>query len=109
VRQIDSVEAARIGLVNRTMESPERLRDFVDGLATRIATFPRGGIEATKAGVREYLSGQGSMTKDMQRLGELAQTAEAQQAISRLIELGRGDRGREFELGLPDSGESLWR
>ncbi|KAF2106177.1 ClpP/crotonase-like domain-containing protein [Lophiotrema nucula] len=107
-RTVDAKEAERIGWVNRAFESGEELRSYVDGLAMRVAQFPRGGIEGTKKSVQEALLGQGSVEKDMQRLGELAHTEEAQEAIAKFIEAG--DQGRsQFELGLPETAGDIWK
>jgi hypothetical protein len=59
--------------------------------------------------VSEFLAGEGSLEKDMRRLGELAHTKEAQFSIERLIELGAHyERKTEFELGLPDNEARIW-
>jgi len=106
---IGAAEASRIGLVNRTFGSADEMRRYVDALALRIAISPVGGIHATKKSVRECMDGNGSMSKDMQRLGELAHTEAAQKAISAFIELGQ-DQGRtEFELSQPDSCLRVWQ
>ncbi|KAK5742349.1 hypothetical protein LTR17_003361 [Elasticomyces elasticus] len=64
-RAVGHEEAEKLGLVSRATVDDSHLREFVDALATRIAVFPRGGIEGTKQGVRECLDNQGSMQKDM--------------------------------------------
>ncbi|KAK3069915.1 hypothetical protein LTR53_011377 [Teratosphaeriaceae sp. CCFEE 6253] len=108
-RAVAHREAERLGLVNRATDDVSHLREFVDALATRIATFPRGGVEGTKQGVRECLDGQGSMQKDMQRLGKLAHTAEAQKAVGGFIERGEHHKTKNaWELGMPDTGAEVW-
>ncbi|KAK5736446.1 hypothetical protein LTR17_007442 [Elasticomyces elasticus] len=109
-RAVGHKEAEKIGFVNRATDDENHLRDFVDALATRIAVFPRGGIEGTKQSVRECLDGQGSMQKDMQRLGKLAHTAEAQKAVSGFIERGEHHKMKSaWELGLPDTCIGVWQ
>jgi enoyl-CoA hydratase/carnithine racemase len=107
-RAVNAAEAERIGLTNRSFRSTEELRDYVDTLATRIARFPRAGIAGTKKSIQECLDGTGSIQTDLQRLGQLAHTSEAQSAISKFIEFGSGEKGLSFELGLPDSCERVW-
>ncbi|KAK5679440.1 hypothetical protein LTS10_008258 [Elasticomyces elasticus] len=68
------IEAEKLGLVNRATDDESHPRE--------------GGIKGTKQGVRECLDGQGSMQMDMQRLGKVAHTAEAQKAVSGFIERG---------------------
>lgn len=108
-RGVGHKEAKELGLVNRATDDEAHLREFVDRLATRIALWPRGGIEGTKESVRECLEGTGSMQKDMQRLGKLAHTEEAQRAVSGFIECGDHHWSKNaFELGLPDNASELW-
>lgn len=108
VRGCGAREAERVGWVNRAFESEGELREYVEGLARRIAAWPRGGIEGTKKGVQEALRGEGSLGRDMRRLGELAHTEEAQRAITRILELGEFGADNEFELGLPDTLDRVW-
>ncbi|KAK5692033.1 hypothetical protein LTR97_011206 [Elasticomyces elasticus] len=101
---VDHKEAEKLGLVNRATDNESCLRKFVDDLATRITVFPRCGIEGTKQGVRECLDGQGSMQINMQRLGKLAHTVEAQKVVSDVIERGEHNKTKNaLELGLPDT------
>ncbi|KAK0337726.1 hypothetical protein LTR91_008963 [Friedmanniomyces endolithicus] len=63
------------------------LPGFVNALATWVAVFPRSGIiEGTAQSVRDCLNGGGSMQKDLQSLGNIMRTAEAQKAVSGFIE-----------------------
>ncbi|KAK5113159.1 hypothetical protein LTR85_010977 [Meristemomyces frigidus] len=102
-RAVTAHEAERVGLVNKAFDDETQLRDYVDSLAARIASFPRGGIEAAKKGVVECLQGKGSMQQDLQRLGQLAHTEEAQERIRSFIEGGDDQRRTAFELNLPNS------
>jgi len=55
-RMIDATEALRIGLVNRVV--PDGALDAAAGeLATRIASYPRAGLAATKSVVAEIRAG----------------------------------------------------
>ncbi|EMC98012.1 hypothetical protein BAUCODRAFT_146605 [Baudoinia panamericana UAMH 10762] len=101
-------EAKRLGLVNGFTEDEKHLREFVDDLAVRIASFPRGGLQGTKASIRACLDGSGSMGADMKKLGELAHTQEAQRAISAFIEKGEDQTKSTWELRLPDSVVEIW-
>ncbi|KAK4496988.1 hypothetical protein PRZ48_011437 [Zasmidium cellare] len=107
-RALAATEAEKYGLVNRAFETAKELRKYVDALAARIAKFPQGGIARTKQGVRECLDGVGSVNTDMQRLGQLAHTGDAQGSISKLIEFGGDQSKGDFELGLPDTADQLW-
>ncbi|KAK4950229.1 hypothetical protein LTR10_011208 [Elasticomyces elasticus] len=109
-RAVDHKEAEKLGLVNRATDNESCLRKFVDDLATRITVFPRCGIEGTKQGVRECLDGQGSMQINMQRLGKLAHTVEAQKVVSDVIERGEHNKTKNaLELGLPDTCMDVWQ
>ena len=105
---VDGETAARIGWVNSSFSSAEELRQHVNALALRIATFPRGALKYTKMGIRENVAGTGSVEKDLERFKELLGTEVTQGAISRILELPDDEVLWKFELDLPDSIKDIW-
>ncbi|KAI1419990.1 ClpP/crotonase [Xylaria sp. FL1777] len=49
--QLDGPTGASIGWFNKFFDCPDAMTRYIDGLATRIATFPNGTINATKSGL----------------------------------------------------------
>ena len=69
--QIDADEAARIGLVDRVTE-PETLLDEAVAFASRIASYPRVGVEWTKLGFARALESDFADATRSEEAAELA-------------------------------------
>ena len=69
--QIDADEAARIGLVDRVTE-PETLLDEAVAFASRIASYPRVGVEWTKLGFARALESDFAAATRSEEAAELA-------------------------------------
>ena len=97
---VDAQTAAAIGWVNRAYATVPELHDGVDALAQRIATFPQGALNATKAGINENKPSTQSLANDLTRFVGLQGTPEAQAAIRKFLELSHNQTLSPFELGL---------
>ncbi|KAH8643102.1 hypothetical protein IG631_00565 [Alternaria alternata] len=48
---INAVDAERIGWINKAFDSPAGMYEYIDGLTTRFALFPQGGLSAGKTAI----------------------------------------------------------
>lgn len=96
---VDAATAERWGWVNRVIPVDE-LTDFVDRLATRIASFPAHAVAAAKARV---IAADGSLTADLLAEGDAFNATlangETQAAMHRFMELGGQTPEGERRLG----------
>ena len=96
---IDAETAGDWGLLNRVFESDE-IGDFVDALATRIASFPARAIELAKEAVNaaELPLAEG-LVEEAYRFEQTLRTPEAQANMRRFLELGGQTREGERDVG----------
>lgn len=97
---IDAVTAERWGYLNRALD-PAELRPFVDGLARRIAGFPRHAIALAKQSVlnAERLPLAEGLTEESFLFQRTLRDPEAQAAMRRFLELGGQTREVELRMG----------
>ena len=105
---VDAVTAERIGWVNKAFFSVEEMKTY-DKLAHRIATFPAAAIAVTKDAVYEDAPSEEALDRDIERILALAQSPEAQTAVTRFLELGNDQQAGPFEDGLNDKLVKLWQ
>lgn len=48
---INAVDAERIGWINKAFDSSAKMYKYIDGLTTRFALFPQGGLSAGKTAI----------------------------------------------------------
>jgi enoyl-CoA hydratase/carnithine racemase len=97
---IDGPTAASIGWVNRYYDSNKTLNDAVDALAHRIATFPLGALNATKAGLNAAGPPQSAIDSDLNRLFALLASPDSQTQIRKFLKASNNQTRGAFELGL---------
>ncbi|MCJ1243903.1 hypothetical protein MMC30_001100 [Trapelia coarctata] len=107
-RDVDAPTAAAYGWVNRAYASAEELREAVDALAERIATFPAEALNGTKAGIRESGPSKEALDSDLATFARLNGKEEAQGAVGRWLSLSEDERRGRFELGLMEDLVELW-
>jgi enoyl-CoA hydratase/carnithine racemase len=99
---VGASEADKIGLVNKVFESTNAMDEHVNLLVERIALWPRGGILATKRGLRD---GSGpteeALKVDGDRFLSLSQLPALQAGAKRFLELSGQVLG-PFELNIPE-------
>jgi enoyl-CoA hydratase/carnithine racemase len=101
-RSVDTVEAERIGWVNRGFQSAGELEQETLALAERIATFPVEGLAAAKIRVNVQKPSDESVLGDLQAFSAgLAQNV-TQRANVRFLELGDGQSNGPFEKNVPE-------
>ena len=98
-------EAERYGYINRALPENE-LNDFVNGLAQRIASFPREAIAATKHSV-DYSDTtiEARLLEEQHLFNQTRVSVEAQTRMAKFMALGA--QTREGELNLADVIENL--
>ncbi len=106
---VDAETAERIGWVNKAFPSVEEMKTYVDKLAQRIATFPAAAIAATKDAVNEDAPSEEALDRDIGRIMALAQTPEAQSAVTRFLKLGNDQQPGPWEDGLNENLVKLWQ
>ncbi|OAL28404.1 hypothetical protein AYO22_02858 [Fonsecaea multimorphosa] len=106
---VDAETAERIGWVNKAFPSVNEMTAYVDKLAHRIATFPSAAIAATKDSVNEQAPLFEAVDRDLERITALAQTPEAQMALTKFLENGNDQQGGAWEDGLNDNLLKLWQ
>ncbi|KIW73188.1 hypothetical protein PV04_01325 [Phialophora macrospora] len=106
---VDAETAERIGWVNKAFPSVEDMTSYVDKLAQRIATFPAAALAATKAAVNEDAPSLEALDRDLERIVALAQTPEAQTAVTKFLQLGNDQQSGPWEDGLNDNLVKLWQ
>jgi len=90
--------AERYGLINRALPANE-LDPFVDRLATRIASFPKSAIAATKQTVDAALKDPGdALLEEAHQFNLLRTTREAQERMASFMALGAQTREVEMDL-----------
>ncbi|MCJ1384911.1 hypothetical protein MMC17_008029 [Xylographa soralifera] len=97
---VDAQTAAAYGWVNRAYGSGAELTSEVNKLATRMATWPAGGLNGTKAAVRAGGPSAANLEADLATFGALLGQAEAQRAIAQFLVLSKNQTLGPFELGL---------
>ena len=97
---VDAKTAAAIGWVNTAYNSVAEMRAAVDRLAQRIATFPRGALNATKAGINEDNPSPQSLANEMPRFDGLKDTPEVQALVKKFLQFTLNQTASPFELGL---------
>lgn len=105
---VDAKTAAAIGWVNTAYESTSELRQAVDALAHRIATFPLGALNATKAGINENKPTDQSVADDVARFGTLLGTPEEVTAVNKFLAFSNNQSANAFELGLNEDLVALY-
>lgn len=98
----DAELAERYGWINRAVPDAA-LDEFVAGLATRIADFPRDALIATKAAINAItLPTPADVRADAALFQQLVRGEAAQQRMAELFKRGLQTRGRT-ELNLGDA------
>ncbi|MCJ1401652.1 hypothetical protein MMC11_004869 [Xylographa trunciseda] len=97
---VDAQTAVAYGWVNRAYSSGEELTSEVNKLATRMALWPAGGLNGTKAGVRAAGPSAANLEADLATFAALVGQAEAQKAIADFLVLSKNQTLGPFELGL---------
>jgi enoyl-CoA hydratase/carnithine racemase len=96
--EIDADTAERYGLVNRCVP-PEALADFVDRLATRIASFPAEAVKLAKRAVDLASANETeALLEEGHLAGQLMATDEAKRRFARILALGAQTPAFEQEL-----------
>jgi len=96
---LDAETAERWGLLNRALPADE-IGPFVDGLARRIASFPRQAIELAKASVdAAALPLAEGLVEESHLFQRLLRTDAAQRNLRRFLELGGQTREGELRVG----------
>lgn len=108
-KTVDAETAERIGWVNKAFPSDEAMHSYVDELAQRIAAFPAAALAATKDSVNEQAPSVEALDRDLDRIFKLAQTPEAQAAVTKFLELGNDQQPGAWEDGLNDNLVRLWQ
>lgn len=94
---------AEIGWVNRAFDTKEEMEEYVDAVASRIALFPRGGIQATKKGIIEGFGPRpGSIADDVARFSTLLASDAAQGLLDKWLQLSQNQSRGWFELHTDD-------
>jgi enoyl-CoA hydratase/carnithine racemase len=106
---VDAETAERIGWVNKSFPSVESMQEYVDKLAHRIAAFPAAALAATKDAVNEDAPTEEALDRDICRIVGLAQSVEAQSAVTKFLELGNDQQPGPWEDGLNDNLVQLWQ
>ncbi|OAP57478.1 hypothetical protein AYL99_08216 [Fonsecaea erecta] len=106
---VDAETAERIGWVNKAFASVEEMTAYVDKLAHRIACFPTAALAATKDSVNEQAPLVEAVDRDLERITALAQTPEAQMALTNFLKNGNDQQGGPWEDGLNDNLLKLWQ
>lgn len=103
-RTVNAETAAAIGWVNKAFLSKELLRQQVDALAHRIASFSGPALAAIKRRVNVSKPSVQSVVDDNAIFSELlTQQPAAQAAVDRYLELSRDQTTSPFELALTDN------
>lgn len=106
---VDAETAERIGWVNRAFPSAEEMTIYVDKLARRIATFPAAALASTKDAVNEQAPSDEALDRDLGRISSLAQTSEAQNAVTKFLNFSNDQKPGDWEDGLNDNLFKLWQ
>ena len=102
-RSVDAETAAAIGWVNRAFSSSEQLRQEVDALAHRIASFSGTALAAIKQRINASSNPSAqSIAEDLATFLPLLSQPVAQTALTRYLELSENQKGNEFELAVED-------
>ena len=99
---VDAPTAERYGWINRAYASKQQLRQGVDALAQRIATFPKSGLSAIKARINVDKPSDASLKGDNDVFAKQVQTPESEKGSDRYLKLSNNEQGNAFELNLPD-------
>jgi enoyl-CoA hydratase/carnithine racemase len=91
-KDIDGPTTASIGWVNRYYDSNQALHDAVDALAHRIATFPLGALNGTKAGLNAAGPSQSAIDSDLNTFLALSATPESQAGIEKFLKATNNQR-----------------
>ena len=102
-RAVDAATAAAIGWVNRAFESQGALENEVNGLATRIASFPEQGLAAIKARVNIQKPSEADLNADNDLFGRLGGTEITRAAADKYLKLSEEESNNVFERGIPDN------
>ncbi len=96
---VDAVTAEQWGLLNRALP-PEELRDHVDALARRIASFPPGAVQLAKQSVLNAgeMSTQAGLLEEAYLFQESLRLPGTNEAMKTFLE--RGGQTREGELNV---------
>lgn len=90
--------AQAYGLINRAVPADE-LDDFVERIATRIASFPKTAIQSTKLAVDAALEDPtDALLEEAHQFNLLRGTSEAQERMASFMSLGAQTRKGEFDL-----------
>ena len=101
-RAVNAATAEKIGWVNRAFGSGEELKNEVEALAKRIASFPSQGLKAIKERVNVQKPTEQDLDGDLEIFSELVPTAVSQEASNRYLKLSDEESNNEFERGIPD-------
>jgi enoyl-CoA hydratase/carnithine racemase len=97
---LDAATAERWGYLNRAFAAEDDLDAYVDGLARRIASFPRPAVALAKASVLgaepDWRDG---LVEEDHLFQRLLRTEEAVPAMRRFLELGGQTRDGELRVG----------
>lgn len=94
--------------MNRAYKSERQLTAEVDKLAKRIAIFPAGALNGTKASIRSLGPTAKQLADDLATFRRLAARPESQGALAKLLELGEDQKRNAFELGLDETMADLY-
>ncbi|KAI0401427.1 ClpP/crotonase [Xylaria palmicola] len=100
--QIDGRYGAEIGWFNKFFESPDAMTAYIDGLASRIATFPNGTINATKAGLAWRNAPLPVLEGDIAEFIRLDAMPDRAPLERKFLNVS-GNETNNFELNVPDN------
>ena len=107
-RSVDAETAAAIGWVNQAFSGSGQLRQEVNALAHRIASFSGPALAAIKQRINASSNPSAqSIADDTSVFVELNSLPVAQTASARYLELSENQRGNAFELAVPANLEEL--
>lgn len=101
-RSVDAVTAATIGWVNRAFGSVTELKEGVNSLAERIASFPKQGLGAVKSRVNVQKPSEADLEGDGALLGKLSTSQVSQLTVDKFLELSNNQENGKFGLDVPE-------
>ncbi|KAI0817571.1 ClpP/crotonase-like domain-containing protein [Xylaria sp. FL0064] len=105
--QIDGRSGTDIGWFNKYFECPDAMRSYIDNLAARIALFPNGTINATKAGLAWRNAPISVLEGDIAEFIRLDAMPDRAPLERKLLNITNNETN-SFELNVPDNLPKLY-